>query len=60
MTTDELTTKVERLREWLEIIANGEHIHPDDDPERTRGDFTPGPCVIGCPVWSAKRALEGE
>lgn len=42
-----------RLREWLELIANGPHSHP------ARGQFAE-PCDSECPVFNAKRALEGE
>lgn len=38
-----------RLRESLEIIANGAHIHRGCDP-----------CDFDCPVHEAKAALEGK
>lgn len=58
-----LQDEIERLRDWLQVIANGEHVHakyPEAWPDRGPSDSHPGPCEIGCPVWAAKKALEGE
>jgi len=50
---NEENKEIARLKQWLELIAEGEHSHAVNGLHAE-------PCHVDCPVFNAKCALRGD